>query len=91
MVDIRAVCRSFLLSQWKLGWKPNNVDQHPEKCWYWNDTQIMRSFNAGIISPGNYIKNLQIIANPPHDIVAQGNLGKDGMESRHGMARRHVG
>ena len=48
---------------------------YPEKCWYWNDTQIIRSFNAGIISPGNCIKDLQTIANPPHEIVAKGYLG----------------
>ena len=53
-----------------------NVDLYPEKCWYWNDTQIMRSFNAGITSPGNCIKTLQTIANPPQDIVAKGYLGK---------------
>jgi hypothetical protein len=69
---------------------PNNVDQHPEKCWYWNDTQIMRSFNAGIISPGNCIKDLQAIANPPNEIVAKGNLGKGwhGIEIWDGMSTR---
>jgi len=67
-----------------------NVDLHPEKCWYWNDTQIMRSFNAGIISPGNYIKTLQTIANPPQDIVAKGNLGKGwyGIDTRDGTSTR---
>jgi len=53
-----------------------SVDHHPERCWYWNDTQIMRSFNAGIIPPGDYIKTLQNIANSPQDIAAIGTLGK---------------
>lgn len=53
-----------------------NVDLHPEKCWYWNDTQIMRSFNAGIIMNENYIKTLQTIVNSPQDIISNGNLGK---------------
>ena len=67
-----------------------NVDLYPEKCWYWNDTQIMRSFNAGIISPGNCIKDLQAIANPPNEIVAKGNLGKGwhGIEIWDGMSTR---
>jgi hypothetical protein len=67
-----------------------NVDMYPEKCWYWNDTQIMRSFNAGIISPRNYIKNLQTIANPPHEIVANGYLGKGwhGIEIWDGISTR---
>lgn len=69
---------------------PNNVDLHPEKCWYWNDTQIMRSFNAGIISPRNCIKNLQAIANPPNEILAKGDLGKGwyGIEIWDGMSTR---
>jgi hypothetical protein len=67
-----------------------SVDLHPEKCWYWNDTQIMRSFNAGITSSGNYIKNLQTIANPPHDIIAEGNLGNGwyGIEMWDGTSTR---
>jgi len=67
-----------------------SVDSYPEKCWYWNDTQIMRSFNAGIISPGNCIKDLQAIANPPNEIVAKGNLGKGwhGIEIWDGMSTR---
>ena len=72
-------------------WDANpNVDHHPEKCWYWNDTQIMRSFNAGIIPPGNYIKALQTIANLPQDIIASGNLGKGwyGIETWDGTSTR---
>jgi hypothetical protein len=53
-----------------------NVDHHPEKLWYWNDTQIMRSFNSGIIiSPGNYLRTLQTLLNPPQDIMVEGTLG----------------
>jgi hypothetical protein len=50
----------------------------------------MRSFNAGIISPGNCIKDLQAIANPPNEIVAKGNLGKGwhGIEIWDGMSTR---
>ncbi len=67
-----------------------SIDPYPEKCWYWNDTQIMRAFNAGITSPGNYIKNLQTIANPPCDIITEGNLGKGwyGIETWDGTSTR---
>jgi hypothetical protein len=30
-----------------------NVDYHPEKLWDWRDTQLMRAFNAGMVSPGD--------------------------------------
>jgi len=72
-------------------WDANpNVDLHPEKCWYWNDTQIMRSFNAGIVPPGNYINALQTIANLPQDIIARGNLenGWYGIETCEGTSTR---
>jgi hypothetical protein len=35
-----------------------NVDYHPEKLWDWSDTQLMRTFSAGMISPGNGLKNI---------------------------------
>jgi len=53
-----------------------NVDLHPDRLWDWKDTQITRSFNAGIIPPRNLIKDLLVLANPPQDIVAGGTLGK---------------
>lgn len=73
------------------GWDGSpSVDLHPERLWHWNDTQIMRSFNAGITSPGNCIKTLQTIVNPPQDIVAKGNLGKGwyGIETWDGTSTR---
>ena len=73
------------------GWDANpNVDLHPEKVWDWKDTQIMRSFNAGIISPVTHIKTLLTIVNLPHDIVDKGNLEKGwyGIETRDGTSTR---
>jgi len=41
-------------------WDGNpNVDQHPEKLWDWSDTQIIRTYNAGMISPMNCLKNIR--------------------------------
>ncbi len=40
-------------------WDGNpNVDRNPERIWDWNDTQIMRSFNAGpvVYNPLQYFK-----------------------------------
>ena len=58
------------------GWDGDpNVDLHPEKLWDLEDTQIMRSFSAGIAPPRNYIKDLQTVVTPLQDIVVEG-LGK---------------
>lgn len=67
-----------------------DVNLHPEKCWNLNDTQITRSFSAGIVPPGNYIKSLQTIVNLPQDIVAKGNLEKGwyGIETWDGTSTR---
>jgi hypothetical protein len=46
------------------GWDADpNVDLHPERVWDWKDTQIMWSFNEGIISPGAHLKTLLTISN----------------------------
>ncbi|MDD2218084.1 MAG: glycosyltransferase family 39 protein [Eubacteriales bacterium] len=43
-------------------WDGNpNVDQNPEKLWDLNDTQIKRSFDAGIILPHNLLDRLPFI------------------------------
>jgi 4-amino-4-deoxy-L-arabinose transferase-like glycosyltransferase len=74
------------------GWdgNPISVDLHPERAWDWKDTQIMRSFDAGIIPPGNYINALQTIVNLPRDIVMDGKLGKGwyGIETWDGTSTR---
>jgi len=44
-------------------WDGNpNVDHHPEKLWDWSDTQIIRTFSAGMISPGNFLRISKIIS-----------------------------
>ncbi|MDD5736071.1 MAG: hypothetical protein PHQ39_11460 [Methanothrix soehngenii] len=56
------------------GWDGSpSVDLHPERLWHWNDTQIMRSFNAGITSPGNCIKTLQTIIRYTNSVSLQAN------------------
>lgn len=67
-----------------------NTSAYDEKLWDWKDTQIMRSFSAGIIPPRNYIKALQTIVNPPQDIIAKGKLGKGwyGVETWDGTSTR---
>lgn len=40
---------------------PQSVDQYPERLWNWNDTQIGRSFNEGIIPLHNPLKGLLFI------------------------------
>lgn len=42
-------------------WNENpNIDQNPERLWYWNDTQILRTFHAGPIMP-KPLNNLGLI------------------------------
>ena len=40
-----------------------NVDYHPDRLWDWKDTQITRTFNAGMVSPLNGIKSICSIPN----------------------------
>lgn len=37
-----------------------NVDLHPEKLWDWSDTQIERTYRAGILPPTNYVGILKL-------------------------------
>lgn len=41
--------------------EPKNVDFHPERLWYLNDTQIMRNFNAGMAPTRNPINDIKTI------------------------------
>lgn len=41
--------------------KPQSVDSHPDRIWDIKDTQIERSFNAGIIYPHNPLNDLRFI------------------------------
>ena len=43
-------------------WDSNpNVDLNPERIWDWNDTQIGRSLNAGIMTPYNPLNALRFV------------------------------
>jgi hypothetical protein len=54
------------------GWDGNpNVDFHPEKLWDWNDTQIKRTFNAGMFPLIDRIKSIATLASAK-DIVNDG-------------------
>jgi hypothetical protein len=78
--NIFVICTISLLLVWSVfvqfvgafyypngDWDGNpNVDQHPEKLWDWKDTQIIRTFNAGMISPENRLKNIKSIINLVH-------------------------
>ncbi|MCJ7444246.1 MAG: hypothetical protein MUO26_06920 [Methanotrichaceae archaeon] len=40
-----------------------DIDTHRERLWDWKDTQIMRSFHAGFVSPVNFINKFIFIIN----------------------------
>jgi len=70
-----------------------NVDYHPDRLWDWKDTQITRTFNAGMVSPLNGIKSICSIPNFVHlkDIQNSDIHLKDGwhgLESWSGVATR---
>jgi hypothetical protein len=50
-----------------------NVDSHPERLWDWNDTQITRTFQAGMVSPYDGIKQIlnaiNMVRMSEHDIA----------------------
>jgi len=74
--NLLVICLLFILLIWSVFaqfvgafYYPNgnwdgepNVDSHPEKLWDWRDTQLMRTFSAGMISPGNGLENILSIA-----------------------------
>ena len=69
-----------------------NVDLHPEKLWDWKDTQIIRSFSAGIVSPAKYLHFLLNMMDPAKtiDIIEGGTLEKGwhGIEVWDGVSTR---
>lgn len=77
------------------GWDANpNVDLHPERLWDWKDTQIMRSFNAGIAGVGNPVKDFFYILESKKfkDIINNGSIstGWYGLENWGGTPTRWI-
>jgi len=61
------------------GWDDNpNLIQHPERLWDWKDTQIMRTFNDGMIGTRNPLKDLYFIweTRKYKNIINNGNITK---------------
>ena len=71
--NILVICTISLLLVWSIFvqfvgafYYPNgnwdgapNVDQHPEKLWDWKDSQMIRTFDAGMISPVNCFNDIR--------------------------------
>jgi hypothetical protein len=55
--------------------KPN-INLHPERVWDWKDTQIMRSFNAGMVGVHNPLKDFYFIwkSRKFKDIISNGTI-----------------
>jgi hypothetical protein len=69
-----------------------NVDYHPERLWDWNDTQITRTFCAGMIPPSGVkgiLKLINIITIKDKDIARETlQSGWNGIEIWNGIPTR---
>lgn len=71
---------------------PESVDTNPDRVWEIYDTQIARSFSAGIIAPKNPLNSLQYIwqSREQNDIISSGIVlgGWHNLECWDGIATR---
>ena len=73
------------------GWDGDpNIDLHPERLWDLKDTQIMRSFNAGMVEIRNPLNDFYYIWGFRKDILINGTLmtGWNGLENWNGSPTR---